>query len=145
MAMDLGGGSGKPGRAVPNINVTPLVDIVLVVLIIFMIVTLMATKTFSLLVPPKPEDKQEKQTPPSEVKTVVMTVDKAGVIRVNQTVLKKGEIPKRLPRLMAGAGQRVLYFDAHDEATYGTALQAMDLSRAAGVKSIAILTQNVAR
>jgi biopolymer transport protein ExbD/biopolymer transport protein TolR len=135
--------SGK-GRATPHINMTPLVDVVLVVLIIFMIVTLTMTKTFWLNLPPKADAKDEPPVP-SEIKPVVMTVDKTGVIRVNQTVLTKKEIAGRLPRLMAGAQQKVLYFDAADEASYGTAIEAMDLSRASGIKTIAILTEKVAQ
>lgn len=136
--------SGGKGRATPHINMTPLVDVVLVVLIIFMIVTLTLTKTFWLNVPPKPDEKSE-PTPPSENKPVVMTVDRAGVIRVNHTEVKKSELTARLPRMMAGANQKVLYFDAADDATYGTALEAMDLSRASGIKTIAILTEKVAQ
>jgi biopolymer transport protein TolR len=134
--------SGK-GRATPHINMTPLVDVVLVVLIIFMIVTLTMTKTFWLNVPPKPDANQE-PAPPTDNKPVVMTVDKAGVIRINHFEVKKSEIAARLPRMMAGSNQKVLYFDAADDATYGTAIEAMDLSRASGIKSIAILTEKVA-
>ncbi|HEY8945639.1 MAG TPA: biopolymer transporter ExbD, partial [Polyangiaceae bacterium] len=60
-------------------------------------------------------------------------------------VLKKSEIKERLPRMMSGANQRVLYFDAHDESAFGTAIEAMDLSRGSGVKSIAILTEKVVK
>ena len=134
------GGKG----ATPTINMTPLVDVVLVVLIIFMIATLTLTKTFFLNLPPK-EAKENTPPPPAETKPVVMTVDQKGVIRVNQTVLEKAEIKQRLPRLMAGANQRVLYFDAHDDAPFGTAIEALDLSRGSGIKSIAILTEKVVK
>ena len=142
MGMTAPSSSGK-GRATPHINMTPLVDVVLVVLIIFMIVTLTMTKTFWLNLPPKSDAKDELPAA-SEVKPVVMTVDRAGVIRVNQTVLSKAELAGRLPRLMAGAAQKVLYFDASDETSYGAAIEAMDLSRASGIKTIAILTEKVA-
>lgn len=146
MGMSLGGGRSSKGRVSPNINVTPLVDIVLVVLIIFMLVTPMMTKTFWMNLPPKPEDdKKPEPATPTEIKPVVMTVDQGGVIRVNNVVLKKSEIFERLPRVMAGAGQRVLYFDASDEAPYSAAVEAMDLSRGSGVRSIAILTEKVAK
>lgn len=137
--------AGRKGGSSPVINMTPLVDVVLVVLIIFMIATLTLTKTFFLNLPPKPETKEDAPKPPPDHKPVVMTVDQRGVIRVNQSVLAKGEIKQRLPRILAGAGQRVLYFDAHDEAPFGTAIEALDLSRASGVKSIAILTEKVVR
>lgn len=147
MAMTVGAASGRKGSASPNINVTPLVDIVLVVLIIFMLVTPMMTKTFWLNLPPKSENKPEDTAaaPPVETKPVVMTVDKSGTIRVNNVQLEKQELKERLPRVMAGANQRVLYFDAADDAAYKFAVEAMDLSRASGIKQIAILTERVAK
>lgn len=134
--------AGKKGLSTPTINMTPLVDVVLVVLIIFMIVTLTMTKTFFLNLPPK-DAKKDEQPPVTASSPVVMTVDERGVIRVNQTVLQKAELKDRLPRMLAGANQRVLYFDAHDRTAFGTAIEAMDLSRGGGVKTIAILTEKV--
>lgn len=131
----------KAKGATPEINITPLVDVVLVVLIIFMIVTPMVTKTFWLNLPPKNEDKDP--PPPSDNKPLVMTVDKAGVIRINTTVISKNEVRDRVPRMLAAKDQKVLYFDAASDASYAAAIEAMDLSRAGGVKSIAILTESV--
>ena len=136
-----GGGSKKKESSTPNINITPLVDVVLVVLIIFMIVTPMVTKTFWLNLPPKDENKEP--PPPSDNKPLVMTVDKAGVIRMNTTVIGKNEIRDRVPRMLAAKDQKVLYFDAANDASYAAAIEAMDLSRSGGVKSIAILTESV--
>jgi biopolymer transport protein TolR len=146
MGMSLGSGGGKKGGASPVMNVTPLVDVALVVLIIFMVVTPMATKTFWLNLPKK-EDKKEELPPPSDEanKPLVMTIDKDGTIRVNTTVLQKSEIVDRLPRMIAAKRNKVLYFDAHDEAPYGVAVEAMDLSRAGGARSIAMLTEKVVK
>jgi biopolymer transport protein ExbD/biopolymer transport protein TolR len=141
MGATLGGGKHKQGST-PTINITPLVDVVLVVLIIFLIVTPMVTKTFWLNLPPK-DDKNQEPPPPSDNKPLVMTVDKAGVIRINTTVLQKHEVGERVPRMLAAKDQKVLYFDAASEASYAAAIEAMDLSRAGGVKSIAILTETV--
>ena len=143
MGASLGGsgGSKKKASSTPTINITPLVDVVLVVLIIFMIVTPMVTKTFWLNLPPKDDNKEP--PPPSDNKPLVMTVDKAGVIRMNTTVISKAEIRDRVPRMLAAKDQKVLYFDAASEASYASAIEAMDLSRAGGVKSIAILTESV--
>jgi biopolymer transport protein ExbD/biopolymer transport protein TolR len=137
----MAGGGKKKESSTPNINITPLVDVVLVVLIIFMIVTPMVTKTFWLNLPSK--DKNEEPPPPSDNKPLVMTVDKAGVIRINTTVLSKNEIKDRVPRMLAAKDQKVLYFDAANDASYAVAIEAMDLSRSGGVKSIAILTESV--
>lgn len=145
MGMNVGGGD-KKARPTPNVNVTPLVDICLVVLIIFMVMTPMMTKTFWLNLPKKPDENQP-APPPSNKKNepLVMTVDQEGVIRVNKTVLQKEEIAARLPRMLAAKRHKVLYFDAHDKVAYGKASEAMDLSRAAGARSIAILTKPVVK
>jgi biopolymer transport protein ExbD/biopolymer transport protein TolR len=150
MAFSVAGPSkGKP-RPVPTINVTPLVDVILVVLIIFMLVTPMMMKTFWLNVPKAATDEQQQQQQDSaEVdeakKPLVMTVDQKGAISINKHPIDAAELASKLPRLLAAKDNKVLYFDAHDEAPYGAAAKAMDLSRAAGAHSIAIMTQNVAR
>lgn len=142
MGMNLGGG-GKKDQPTPDVNVTPLVDITLVVLIIFMVVTPMLTKTFWLNLPDKPDEKAEPKPKKLNNEPLVMTVDKDGVIRINKTVLEKKQIAERLPRMLAAKRSKVLYFDAHDQVAYGRASEAMDLSRAAGARSIAILTKPV--
>jgi biopolymer transport protein ExbD/biopolymer transport protein TolR len=72
-----------------------------------------------------------------------MTVDKSGVVRMNTTVIAKNEIKERVPRMLAAKDQKVLYFDAANDASYAAAIEAMDLSRSGGVKSIAILTEAI--
>ena len=101
----------------------------------------LSTKTFWLNLPKS--EKDEPPPPPGDDKPLVMTVDKDGVIRVNQTVLSKAETQTRVVRMLAAKNQKVLYFDAHDQTPYGRAMEAMDLARAGGVKSIAMLTEPV--
>lgn len=142
MGMTPTGGGGKKARPAPVINITPLVDVVLVVLIIFMIVTTMMTRTFALNLP-----KEEKDAAPNDndTKPVVLTVDKAGVIRANQTVLTKAEVKERVIRMLAAKNQKTVFFDAHDQVSYATAVEVIDLVRAGGVKSIAMLTESVVK
>lgn len=140
----LAGAGGRRTRPVPTVNVTPLVDVTLVVLIIFMMVTPLMTKTFWLNIP-KPAENNQPVAPNPNNEPLVMTVDKAGVIRINKTVVKKEELKQKLPRFLAAKQQKVLYFDAHDEVPYGAAVETMDLSRSAGARSIAILTQKVVK
>jgi biopolymer transport protein ExbD len=146
MNVQSGGGKGKP-RPTPSINVTPLVDVILVVLIIFMLVTPMMMKTFWLNVPKaaEPDQKDAKVEAPTDdaKKPLVATVDKSGEIRINKHVIAKNDLPTRLPRLLAAKENKVLYFDAADDAPYGVAVEAMDLCRRAGARSIAIMSQPV--
>ncbi|MBN2193082.1 MAG: biopolymer transporter ExbD [Polyangiaceae bacterium] len=129
-------------RPAPVMNVTPLVDITLVVLIIFMIVTPMMTKTFWLNIP-KPDDQQRPAE--SDDRPLVMTLDAAGTIRVNTTILRPDELKTRLPRMLAAKRHRVLYVDAHDSIDYGRVVEAMDLARQGGARTIAMLTTRIVK
>ena len=111
-----------------------------------MVVVPLMTKTFWLNLPKEQDDKAEQRPQPEQNdQPLVMTVDKSGVIRVNQTVLGLAEIEARLPRMLAAKKRKVLYFDAHDDVPYGDAVAALDHARAGGARSIAMLTQKVAR
>jgi biopolymer transport protein TolR len=143
MGMSPTGGGGRNARPNPVINITPLVDVVLVVLIIFMIVTTMMTRTFSLNLPK--DEKKDAAPSDADTKPVVLTVDKAGVIRANQTVLTKAEVKERVIRMLAAKNQKTVFFDAHDQVPYATAVEVIDLVRAGGVKSIAMLTETVVK
>ena len=140
MGMSIAGG-GKKNRASPQMNVTPLVDVVLVLLIIFMVVTPLLTKQFWLHLP-----KQEQTAePPGENKSVVLTVKKDGSLAINGTDLKKDELKDKVSRVMAARADKVVYFDAADDAPYAITVDAMDLARQGGAKTIAILTNKVVR
>jgi biopolymer transport protein ExbD/biopolymer transport protein TolR len=134
-------GSSKQ-RPTPSINITPLVDVVLVVLIIFMIVTTMMTRSFALNLP-KSEKKDELAA--DDTKPVVVTIDEKGVIRANQTVLTKQEVKERVIRMLAAKDQKTVFFDAHDRVSYAQAVEVIDLVRSSGVKSIAMLTEPVVK
>jgi biopolymer transport protein TolR len=140
MGMSIAGGGNK-NRATPQMNVTPLVDVVLVLLIIFMVVTPLLSKQFWLQLP-----KQEQTaSPPSENKSIVLTVKKDGSLAINGAELKREELRDKVARVMAARTDKVVYFDAADDAPYGTTVEAMDLARQGGAKTIAILTNKVVR
>ena len=124
-------------------NVTPLVDVVLVLLIIFMVVTPLLKKQFWLNLPKKDEAAQP--APPSTDKPVVLSVDRAGTIRVNRDVVSKAELRGKLQRVFAARADGVLYFEASDDAPYGAAVDVMDIARQGGARSIAILTEKPAQ
>ncbi len=149
MGMNVGGGGkGRKTRPTPHMNVTPLVDIALVVLIIFMVMVPMMQKSFWLNLPKKddPKDKNKtEQTQQDDDGPLVMTIDSRGTIRVNKAVLKKSEIQARLPRMLAAQPLPVLYFDAADNVPYGDAVEVMDLAKLSGAKAIAMLTEKVAK
>jgi biopolymer transport protein ExbD len=142
--MNLSGGGSKK-RPVPVMNVTPLVDIALVVLIIFMVIVPMMEKSFWLNLPKKEQEKDKPEQPDEKPEPpLVMTIDSKGVIRVNKAVLAKEQFAERLPRMLAAQPLPVIYFDAADNIPYGQAVEVMDLAKASGAKAIAMLTEKVA-
>jgi biopolymer transport protein ExbD/biopolymer transport protein TolR len=140
MAFDVGGSE----RAVaPKINVTPLVDVVLVLLIIFMVITPLLTKKFWLHVPKNEEKVEENSTPDEKNKNVVLSYHKGGVIKINNEPVTRAELPEKLRRILAAKGDRLIFFDAEDDADYGQAVEVMDLARGAGASAIAVLSETV--
>jgi len=148
MGMNIGasGGGKKHPPARPQINITPLVDVALVVLIIFMVVTPMMLKTFSINLPKKPDPERSAELKEGFEKEhpLVMTLARSGEIRINRVPVSRAELPERLPRMLAAASQKVLFFDAEDGTPYGSAVTTLDAARRAGAKSIAIATQRIA-
>ena len=138
MAMNLGGGGGK--AVTPQMNVTPLVDVVLVLLIIFMVITPLLTKTFWIHTP-----KQETEQVPQEQlqndpnPPLVLHVGPERKVEVNGTAVAFEELPDRLRRMFAARDDHVLFFDAEDDVEYGYAVEVLDQARAGGAVTIAPL------
>ena len=138
--MGMAAPSPKGSGPKPGINITPLVDVALVVLIIFMVVAPMLTKTFTLSLPPESADApppKQKQEP------LVMTIDQTGAIRLGNRSVAREELSEVLPQILAATGVKVLNVAADDRVAYGEVIEILDLSRAAGAKSIAVITKKL--
>src|SRR4029434_4408000 len=107
--MGMGGGSG--GGVKSEMNVTPLVDVVLVLLIIFMVVTPLLTKKLWLHVPKK-EEAEETAPPDDHAKPIVLSLARDGTVRLNAQEVARGELPGRVARVLAARGDEVVFFDA---------------------------------
>jgi len=138
MAMTIGSGPAK--RVTPQMNVTPLVDVVLVLLIIFMVITPLLAKNFWVHLPKQekeevtPQQRDSDPTPP-----LVLRVGPGRAIEVNGTGVSFEELAERLRRMFAARDDHILFFDAADDAEYGFAVEVMDQARAGGAVTIAAL------
>ncbi|HZI15762.1 MAG TPA: biopolymer transporter ExbD [Myxococcus sp.] len=141
MAFDVGGGRG--GGLRPTMNVTPLVDVVLVLLIIFMVVTPLLTKQLWMTVPAKSDTQEEQTPPPDALPPVVLTVDKAGVLRINREEVPREQVVTRLQRMLNARPDKIVFFDAGDEVPYGTAMEVLDLARG-GDLTVGVLPDKLA-
>jgi biopolymer transport protein ExbD len=145
MGMELGAVGGKPGRHRPAMNVTPLVDVVLVLLIIFMVLTAMMNDHFWVHVPEKEQKDQQntEEQQPDEQGPIVVTVNQRGLIQINQDVYPDKVFPERLKRMLVARGERRIYFDAQDGVSYDRAMQVLDLARGGGAAHIAVVTEKL--
>src|SRR5262245_63361031 len=113
MAMTIGGDSER--GVAPQMNVTPLVDIVLVLLIIFMVITPLLTKQFWLHTPKQEKEEVEKEQLANEPEPpLVLRVASDRTVTVNGTALGLDEVPERLKRMFAAREDHILFFDAAD-------------------------------
>ena len=137
---------GKKRRVAPHMNVTPLVDVVLVLLIIFMVITPMMVKQFWLHVP-KAEKKAsaEPVEPDPEDIPIVLTVRTDKTIWINRDQVALAELPERLQRIFAARTEAIVFFDAEDGVGYGDAMRVLDTARGGGAAHIAVLTERVAQ
>jgi biopolymer transport protein ExbD len=140
MGMDLSSGPRKAVR--PSMNVAPLVDVVLVLLIIFMVITPLLTKQLTVNVPNKPDETEPPPPPdPAAEPQIVLWVDSQGQARINKDIVIDADVPLRLRRLFAARRDQTLFFDAANDAPFGRALQVLDVARGAGLVTIAVLTE----
>ncbi len=128
----------KPKAAVsPDMNVTPLVDVVLVLLIIFMVLAPVVSAHYLGRLPPPDDKDQQLAEQNSDNKPLVLRVTERElgdgkvepVFSVGQIELDLADAPERLGRLAAGRADKVIYVDAADSTDYGYVLQAMSFAK----------------
>ena len=137
--MSMNGIAGRGSQC--EINVTPLIDVLLVLLIIFMVIVPAIPRGESALVP-KPSDGKSGNA------AVVLEVLKDAAdevsFRINQEAVGRGDLRGRLESIYANRAQRVLFVKGDDQLKFRQIAEAIDIGRAAGVDRIGLLTPKVA-
>ncbi len=131
------------GRPNSDINVTPLVDVVLVLLIIFMVVTPLLDKMLRVRVP---DAEQTEEYDQPQATQIVVTVSKEGELLLNNEKVADDAYVQRLRRALAARapGDRLVFFSADDEALYPRLVLALDGARQAGAETMTMTTEPMA-
>jgi biopolymer transport protein TolR len=137
MSMAVG---GKKGGPMADINVTPMADIMIVLLIIFMVITPMLQKGVDVKLPQAGNTKERKDEP----KTIVVAVKKDTTTYIGSQKLDdqnqlQALVKERLQDLPEGA--RMIYLKADEQLPYSEVMKVMDLCREAGVEEVALISE----
>jgi biopolymer transport protein ExbD len=133
MAMDL----GSKGSLKADINVTPLVDVMLVLLIIMMLIAPMLQEGVAVQ---KPEAANTGEKPDTQDQTVV-TIDKTGAFYVNALPVKADNLIPQVQRVLEDKKEKIVYLKGDKDARYSAIMDAMDAFRKAQIENIALITE----
>jgi biopolymer transport protein ExbD len=138
MGMAVGGADGGP---MTTINMTPLIDVLLVLLIIFMVITPLTPKGLEALVPQPNPNAQEQQE--VNVRTVVVSVNRVRSILVNRDPEVLGGLEERLRDIFKSRAERVMFVRGHPDLDFQDVAAIIDIGKGAGVDKIGLLTEEL--
>ena len=143
MAMSLnrgsgGGGRGRHGRYRPlaEINVTPLVDVMLVLLIIFMVTAPMLTSGVPIELPDSKGQQLQTNKEP-----VTISVDKSGKVFIQETEIKLDELGPKLKAIAKNGVEEQVFIRGDKGIDYGTVMRVMGRVKAAGFTKVSLVTE----
>ena len=132
--MQVGGG----GSIKSDINVTPLVDVVLVLLIIFMVITPVVQMGYLVRVPPK----APANLPPAAVQDqIILRLMDQQRIFINKDEITADQFPSRLRDVIHGNTSKMVFFQGAPENDYESTMKFLDMARTSGAKNIGIIVE----
>jgi biopolymer transport protein ExbD len=136
MSMQVGGTKGGP---MADINVTPMADIMIVLLIIFMVITPMLQKGVDVKLPQAGNTKEKKDDP----KSITVALRKDLTLYLRGIRIDASELTPQVKELLqdTGEGGKIVYLKADEELPYSEVMKVMDLCREAGVEEIALIAE----
>lgn len=133
------GGSGGPKA---EINVTPLIDVLLVLIIIFMVITPTTPKGLEALAPQPPPPNQP-PPPDNQDRTVVIIIDADKSIKLNTEDVTEANLGKRLEDIFKTRAERVVFVKGDPNLEYQYVAKAIDVAKGVGIDKVGLMTPKV--
>jgi len=138
MAMAVGGSGGGPKS---DINMTPMIDVLLVLIIIFMVITPLTPKGLEALVPQPPPPNQRQSD--SDQRTVVVVINKDHSLMINQENTDESKLGSRLADIFKTRAERVVFVKGDPNIEFMYVARAIDIAHGAGIDKVGLMTAKV--
>jgi biopolymer transport protein ExbD/biopolymer transport protein TolR len=139
------GGGGGTDKAMSDINVTPMIDVLLVLLIIFMVIVPITPHGLDTLIPQPPKNKE--QTPPNDRNIVVQIISNKGAqpsYKINEDDFAKAALEPKLAEIYASRSEKVMFIQGDHDLDYGKVAEVVNMGSEAGVDHVALITPRMA-
>jgi biopolymer transport protein ExbD/biopolymer transport protein TolR len=137
------GGGGGTNKAVSEINVTPLIDVLLVLLIIFMVIVPTTPKGLEALVPQPPKNKDQSQPNDATIVVQVLAAGAIPVYKINDQQFPKGDIEPKLVQIFSTRQEKVMFVKGDKDLDFGSIAEVIGMGHQADVTNIGIITPQI--